>query len=396
MILDKFVKIKIINNNIKKYSKIFNKKLCIGDIIDINVNDLSKGSNIIINVSCDLCGEILKKSYKEYNNNYNRGNIFTCKKCSQKKRKINNINKYGYEHHFQSDKIKNKIKNTNLEKYGVEHVSNIENVKEKKKEFKQSEISKEKIKNSWKNKNVDEINKINKKRKNTTVSKYNVSNISQIDEVKEKKKQTCLDNYGTEYPINNKYIRKLIEETNLKKYGHINPLSNINIKEKIKETNLKKYGKEYYQQTSEFKEKTKETNLKKYGVENIMLSEDYIKNNTIIGSDKNYIKCLGNKIHSLKCDNNKSHNYEIDYDNYNKRKKNNSKICTKCYPIKENASIKEKEVLNFIKSFYKGEIIENYRDGFEIDIYIPGLNIGFEFNGLYWHSDKFSDRKSVV
>jgi hypothetical protein len=31
-------------------------------------------------------------------------------------------------------------------------------------------------------------------------------------------------------------------------------------------------------------------------------------------------------------------------------------------------------------------------DGYEIDIYIPKLKIGIEYNGLKWHSEKFRDR----
>jgi hypothetical protein len=54
-------------------------------------------------------------------------------------------------------------------------------------------------------------------------------------------------------------------------------------------------------------------------------------------------------------------------------------------------SIKEKELYEFIKSIYEGEIVQSYRDGLEIDIYLPDLNLGLEFNGLYYHSDKFKE-----
>jgi hypothetical protein len=41
---------------------------------------------------------------------------------------------------------------------------------------------------------------------------------------------------------------------------------------------------------------------------------------------------------------------------------------------------------------YKGEVVANYRDSLELDIYLPALSLGFEFNGVYWHSDKLRDR----
>ena len=56
------------------------------------------------------------------------------------------------------------------------------------------------------------------------------------------------------------------------------------------------------------------------------------------------------------------------------------------------SSFKEKELYDFIKLIYSGEIITSYRSGLEIDIYLPELKIGFEFNGLYWHSELFKDK----
>lgn len=56
----------------------------------------------------------------------------------------------------------------------------------------------------------------------------------------------------------------------------------------------------------------------------------------------------------------------------------------------------EQEIIQFIKQFYSGNIIQNYRDiknGIsEIDIFLPELSIGIEFNGLYWHSTEFKTR----
>lgn len=57
-------------------------------------------------------------------------------------------------------------------------------------------------------------------------------------------------------------------------------------------------------------------------------------------------------------------------------------------------SNKEKELFNYIKSIYNGIIIENdcskikskNNRFYELDIFLPELNIAFEFNGDYWHS----------
>ena len=54
------------------------------------------------------------------------------------------------------------------------------------------------------------------------------------------------------------------------------------------------------------------------------------------------------------------------------------------------SSKKENEVYEFIKENYSKKIEKNYRkfENHELDIYLPDLNLGIEFNGLYWHSEK--------
>lgn len=60
----------------------------------------------------------------------------------------------------------------------------------------------------------------------------------------------------------------------------------------------------------------------------------------------------------------------------------------------------EKDVLSEIKKIYSGQIIENTKsilkdkdkNYYEIDIYIPDLKIGIEYNGSYWHSSLCKDK----
>ena len=64
--------------------------------------------------------------------------------------------------------------------------------------------------------------------------------------------------------------------------------------------------------------------------------------------------------------------------------------CADCSLIK-GYSNGEKEIMDFIKSIYNGEITENNRtilNGKELDIYIPDRNLAIEFDGLYWHCEK--------
>lgn len=359
----------------------------------IKIKDLSKGSNRKIKAKCSYCGKIKEISYKEYNRNIKNTNKFSCSyKCGVLKRKETNLKKYGVEHTFQSDEIKEKIKETFEKKYGVDHVSKIKEVSEKKKSKKLNDEEKNKIKDSHLNRSDEEIKISNEKRKETNLKKYDVDNISKLEDIKNKKKETFEKKYGG-FTLKSKTLKEKVDKTLIKEYGTTNIMSLDFIKNKIKETNLEKYGVEYPQQNEEIKTKIKNTMLERYGVDNIMFSEDFKTTNLIIGKDEKYIKYLGGRINLFQCDCGKKHQFEIDTDNYFKRKQSNNKLCTKCYPINENVSIKEKELYKYIRNIYNGEIIENYRDGLEIDIYLPKLNIGFEFNGLYWHSDKFSKKE---
>jgi hypothetical protein len=57
-------------------------------------------------------------------------------------------------------------------------------------------------------------------------------------------------------------------------------------------------------------------------------------------------------------------------------------------------NIKQNKIYDFISQFHV-KVHQNERkllNGKEIDIYIPELKIGFEFNGLYWHSEMYRER----
>lgn len=57
----------------------------------------------------------------------------------------------------------------------------------------------------------------------------------------------------------------------------------------------------------------------------------------------------------------------------------------------------EREVYDYIRSIYSGEIISNSRDilgDCEIDIYIPEFRLAIECNGIYWHTEISGNRSS--
>lgn len=65
-------------------------------------------------------------------------------------------------------------------------------------------------------------------------------------------------------------------------------------------------------------------------------------------------------------------------------------MCPTCFPRTIKVSKGENELFTFIQSLCP-DAVSSYRTHYhskEIDIYIPSLKIGIEFNGLYWHSEQ--------
>jgi len=72
-----------------------------------------------------------------------------------------------------------------------------------------------------------------------------------------------------------------------------------------------------------------------------------------------------------------------------------SNPCYICNPFGNQFSGMEKTLTDYIKSIYSGTVIENDKtvlNGLEIDIYLPDLKVGFEFNGDYWHMNPLFHR----
>ena len=116
---------------------------------------------------------------------------------------------------------------------------------------------------------------------------------------------------------------------------------------------------------------------------------DFIKkSNDIHGNRYQYNKSVyvGNKDKiSIYC---KNHGYFSQIVNNHLR----GAGCPKCNRF----NIKESSLYEFIRQNYKGDIKLSDRtilNGKELDIYIPDLNLSFEFNGLYWHSELYKDKK---
>lgn len=232
-----------------------------------------------------------------------------------------------------------------------------------------------------------------------------------------------IEKYGTKTPSESNIIKEKIKKTNNLKYGGNSPMSSNKIKNKSKDTLMSNWSvdnpsksKEILKnriesfKNSDFKENYKKTSLEKYGTNHPWMNNE-IHKKTIESFYKSYKKRITDNIDNDKfsfigfekgdktnlnfhCLNCKSNFTILTYQFYYRIKNNNS-ICTKCFPISESSSIDQIELFNLINENYNGKIELNNRNAitpYEIDIYLPDLKIGFEFNGVFWHSDKFKSK----
>lgn len=223
----------------------------------------------------------------------------------------------------------------------------------------------------------------NEKRRKTCLKIYGVDNVSRLDETKLKIKETNFKKFGVHNPNNCKSVRDKIDATNLKKFGVKNVSNCPRIRRKAVETTIEHLGVPYSMMNSEVKNKMVSTKLDKSfeSLKNLQNLEPLFERKDWHGFGP---PCFGDD-HFYKWRCKVCGNEFVDYI----KSCITPPVCKKC-SNKLNSS-GEEELRNFIKSFYSGKIRKdrNTLNGKEIDIFLPDLGIGFEFNGGYYHSVQF-------
>jgi len=204
-------------------------------------------------------------------------------------------------------------------------------------------------------------------------------------------KKYYTEKYGVDHLFKTDKFKNDIKNKFKEKYGVDNPFKSKEIKNKIKETNLLKFGETNWLKVPENREKI----ANKIIENNRIAREEKIINNKIPIEIIQYIKDEKVIINCNKC-NNKS---EFSISFFNKKIKIQENPCLVCNPLLRSVSKGEIELFSFIESIYKGNIIKNDRkilNGKEIDVYLPDLMMAFEFNGIYYHSEIFKDKKDCL
>ena len=294
------------------------------------------------------------------------------------------------------DKIVAKSKQTRFEKYGDENYNN------------RSQISA--TKQRKKNEDPDYYSQQVAKGKQTKLEKYGDENYNN----KEKRKKTSLECYGDENWNN----REQATKTCLEKYGVDNPAKSEQAKEKTRCTCLELYGATSYFASEQHKQQSQKTSLEKYGVKSPMQCKALHQKTIYAKNAKLYdkIMCSCDEVellsskdeliaktelteftwHCKKCGNAFQAKLAMQW----KRKGGHWARCLKCYPLHMSCSLKEIEMREFIKSLCPNDdIVANDRHAiipYEIDVLDKTKSIGFEFNGIYWHSSLSGSRMSML
>jgi hypothetical protein len=248
-----------------------------------------------------------------------------------------------------------------------------------------------------KNSNADLIKKKELSAKRTCLERYGVEHHTQVNcDAKwkfinsghnnvsnERRKRTNLERYGAKNPFSSSMIQDKIKKNNLERYGVENISSLKTTKEKVKKTVLERYGVEYISQSREIQERIKEGNIKKYGVEHHTqkhiskeqhdkykdiewLREQHIKNKRTIRDISQELNYSESRLYLHF----KHHNIPLNYMPH---------------------SLLEKAVFNFVSENTDHDVYGNVCSVIppqEIDVWVPELKIGIEFNGMYWHSER--------
>jgi hypothetical protein len=222
------------------------------------------------------------------------------------------------------------------------------------------------------------------------------SSINRIDKNLKKRGDIYCRGCGTKRGFLKKYgVDNVMSIPNMKKnlqnkWNNKTKEEKDDISKKIIQTSINKYGRLSHTGSEEYKEKLKN----KYGVTHPLQinTNRTIEQINIVSSEnnfKNFLLSLGYKPSygelTIKL------GYKNDNSIYKVVKKYGCKhLINKCF----NSSKYEshiKEFFNKLNISYKQsdrKILKSY----EIDILIPESNVGFEINGMYWHSDNFKNK----
>lgn len=231
------------------------------------------------------------------------------------------------------------------------------------------------------------------KQKVTLQQKYSVDNISQIPGGQDKRINTMIEKYGAKVSPkahknmlkNGSRLNDIGRKSLFEKYGVDNPGQIPGHADRCKQTSINKLGVDHYTKTKEFQDAldVKRTQRWSSFVPNTIR---FISLNSA-SYNKQHLYDNPNKVIAYECmicgrmDSSPTETIKW-------RIQNTGTCCTICSGV-GTGSLAQNEINNFIISLGINTILNDrvILDGEEIDILVPEKNIGFEYDGLFWHNE---------
>jgi hypothetical protein len=208
-------------------------------------------------------------------------------------------------------------------------------------------------------------------------------------------KEKYREKTGYYYPSQNPEIKKLKSEKYFEKTGYHNPSQNPEIKNKKIKIYLEKYGVSNPNYIPEVKEKRKITMLERYGVEFYSQTD---KCKEIIRNSLDKISKISHDDILKYTEDIKNGIYTVNFIEF--MKKENLSWCTvrkllrtRNIKYRTTTTGKSKPQEKLFEDISTSEKIRNDREVIrpqELDIYLPEIRLGIEYNGLHFHSQGVS------
>ena len=261
-----------------------------------------------------------------------------------------------------------KMKQVFQEKYGVDSPVMIPDIKAK-------------IKQAFEARSAEQIQESVQKRSDTIFDRFGVKFAMQSPVLKLKHQENMMAKHGVKNSSQTANSRENAKQTWLENYGYDNPMKSPVIRQKATESLLRLYGVDNIMKSVIHREKAQATHFLRYGVDNpaqIHLKDimDKLKSEELWLSFKLIYQAI---------------NYFSDYCSIGTVLRYAKKYNPTLVPVSvvKNISLPHRIISEYLTSIGV-EHINNTRkliSPYEIDIYLPGYNIGIEVNGIYFHSE---------
>ena len=289
----------------------------------------------------------------------------TCsKECASLLKKKRNVEKYGVENPMQRDDVKNLFRG----KRPAEVIKKIKKAWEIKPERELKEIQNKREKTSLENfgvKNPFQSKEVQEKIKKVNQEKLGVDYPMQSPEVLEKSRKTCMENYGVDNPMKCEQIKNKAKQTSTEIYGYDNPSKSPYVINEIITTNNKRYGANSKTQANVSKQIRELLNSREY------LEQVYVNEQLPMLEIAKRLGCsdliVAKRLREFKI------------------------------TIRRDRSSYEIYLKEFLEAVGITNIVKNYilPSRQQIDIYLPDYKMGFEINGIYWHSERVKEGEKL-